>query len=160
LRIRRAAYGEKHHTTAASLRALGASELSLGDLDAAGVHLHEALAAYDASLGANNRIALGTLNDLVRWELLANRSPPDCATARRAAALYGLKPEDDSQPAHFQRVMLQGCLIATASAEADPAAFRAAVNAVRAQSDPANPSVGKVDALADFLARRRGPRRG
>jgi serine/threonine-protein kinase len=160
LRIRRAAYGEQHHTTAASLRALGASELSLGDLDAAGVHLREALAAYDASLGPDNRIALGTLNDLVRWEVLSNRSPTDCGTARRAAALYGLKPEDDSQPAHFQRVMLQACLIATASADADPAAFQAAVNAVHAQSDPRNPSVGKVDALADFLARRRGTRRG
>jgi len=160
LRIRRAAYGERHHATAASLRALGASELSLGDLTAAGTHLRESLEAYDASLGPDNRIALGTLNDIVRWEVLADRSPRDCATARRAAALQGLKPEDDSQVANFQRVMLQACLIATTSTDADPAAFQAAVKAVRAQSDPANPSVGKVDALADFLARRRNARRG
>jgi len=153
LQIRRAQYGDAHHGTAASLRALGASELALGQLGEAGTHLRDAVASYEAALGPTSRSLLPVLDDLVRWELLAGAPAPRCATAQRAAQLYGLKADDASQAAAYQRVVLHACLVASDDAQADPAQLQAALDAVKRLSHPRSSTIGKAVLLADAAGR-------
>ena len=153
LQIRRAQYGDAHHATAASLRALGASELALGQLGEAGTHLRDAVASYEAALGPTSRSLLPVLDDLVRWELLAGAPAPRCATAQRAAQLYGLKADDASQAAAYQRVVLHACLVASDDAQADPAQLQAALDAVKRLSHPRSSTIGKAVLLADAAGR-------
>ncbi|MEO8672979.1 MAG: serine/threonine-protein kinase [Tahibacter sp.] len=151
LRVRIAGLGPKHHTTAASLRILADSELALGDLSNAGTHLHDAVIAYDASLGPKSPTALGTLNDLVRWEVLAEKPAAGCATAQRAYALFGVKEADMSSEAHYQRALLAACQW-SAGSDADAAArFHTAASAVRALIGDSDNRARNLDALGVAL---------
>ena len=121
----------------------------------AGEHLHQAVAAYDASLGPGSSTVLGSLNDVVRWEVLSRHAPADCATARRAAKLFHLKDGDDSLGAAYQRVMLEACWLAAGASHGSLAALRVAAAGVHAKAEPGHSSLPKVDQLVAWLERAR-----
>ena len=106
------------------------------------------MAAYQASLHKQD---VPTLNDLARWELFTGKPAADCATARQAVAAYGLKADDDSPSANYERVILQACLLLSKSADADYAAFQSALQTVRNKAAPGHPNIGKVQALAELV---------
>jgi hypothetical protein len=114
--------------------------------------LREGLAAYDAALGPHAHTALGTLNDLVRWQILSGKVESDCATARRAADLFGLKPEDASLEANYERAVLQGCLAMATKAADNRSAYAAAAEAVHRLAKEGDPRLRNLDALTARLA--------
>jgi serine/threonine protein kinase len=135
LRIRLAVHGERHHTTAASLRAVGGLALERGETAQALALLERALAAYEASLGPDNPILLGTINDLVRARLAAGVDDPDCALPRRAQALSRAEATPTAPESNYQFALLGACRAAHGE-RAGALAMREALAVLRAGFGP------------------------
>jgi eukaryotic-like serine/threonine-protein kinase len=109
LRIRIGVYGPTHHNVAMSLRSVAMVEAEAGRWREALVLLERALATFEATLGAQSRTLLGTLNDMVRARVALREPDAECAIARRALALSQAEEAPSTPEAQYQFALLGAC---------------------------------------------------